>query len=47
VAQEAGVARLLLSHFYQLAERYDVKAQAGRHFRGRITKARDLLRIAW
>jgi ribonuclease BN (tRNA processing enzyme) len=47
VAQEAGVSRLLLSHFYPLAERYDVKSQAGKHFRGRITRARDLLRIEW
>jgi ribonuclease BN (tRNA processing enzyme) len=42
VAQEAGVKRLILSHFYPIAERYDVKAQAGRHFKGRITKGRDL-----
>lgn len=47
VAQESGAARLLLSHFYQVAEQYDVKAQAGKHYRGRITKARDLLQIAW
>lgn len=42
VAQEAGVKRLILSHFYPVAERYDVKRQAGRHFKGRIIKARDL-----
>ncbi len=42
VAQEAGVKRLILSHFYPIAERYDVQRQAARHFKGRITKGRDL-----
>ena len=45
VAREAGVGRLILSHFYPIAERYDVRAQAGEAFDGSITKARDLLRI--
>ncbi|MBM4124011.1 MAG: MBL fold metallo-hydrolase [Nitrospira sp.] len=45
VAQEAGVRRLILSHFYPIAERYDVKAQAGRLFAGRITIGRDLMEI--
>ncbi|MGH7260278.1 MAG: MBL fold metallo-hydrolase [Nitrospiraceae bacterium] len=43
VAQEAGVRRLILSHFYPIAEHYDVKRQAGRHFTGRIIKGQDLL----
>ena len=42
VAEAAGVKRLVLSHFYPIAERYDVKAQAARHFKGRIIKGRDL-----
>jgi ribonuclease BN (tRNA processing enzyme) len=46
VAQEAGVKRLILSHFYPVAECYDVKAQAARHFTGRIIKGRDLLSTA-
>ena len=46
VAQEAGVKRLILSHFYPIAERYDVKWQAGRHFKGRIIMGRDLLSTA-
>lgn len=46
VAQEAAVKRLILSHFYPIAERYDVKRQAGRRFQGRITVGRDLLRIS-
>lgn len=46
VAQEAGVRRLILSHFYPIAERYDVKRQAARHFKGRIIKGKDRLTIA-
>lgn len=42
VAREAGVSRLVLSHFYPLADRYDVKAQAAEEFAGRIIKGRDL-----
>ncbi len=42
VAREAGVTRLVLSHFYPIAERYNVKQQAARHFTGRIIQARDL-----
>ena len=45
VAQAAGVKRLILSHFYPVAERYDVRGQAGRHFKGRILKGRDLLSL--
>ncbi|HEY7532144.1 MAG TPA: MBL fold metallo-hydrolase [Nitrospiraceae bacterium] len=45
VAQEAGVGRLVLSHFYPIAERYDVKAQAGEAFRGPILLAKDRLRM--
>ncbi len=44
VAQQAGVGRLLLSHFYPIAERYDVRAQAGQYFGGRIRMAKDLFR---
>lgn len=45
VAREAGVRHLVLSHFYPVAERYDVKSQAGRQFGGRISVGHDLLRI--
>ena len=41
VAHQAGVKHLLLSHFYPVAERYDVKKQAARVFGGKITRARD------
>ena len=43
VAKEAGVGRLVLSHFYPIAERFDVKEQAGDAFSGPITMGRDLL----
>jgi ribonuclease BN (tRNA processing enzyme) len=46
VAQQAGVRHLVLSHFYPIAERYDVKDQAGEAFRGRITVGRDLLKLS-
>jgi ribonuclease BN (tRNA processing enzyme) len=45
VAEAAGVKRLILSHFYPIAERYDVKRQAALHFRGRIAKGRDLMTL--
>jgi ribonuclease BN (tRNA processing enzyme) len=45
VAREAGLGTLILSHFYPITERYDVRAQAGEAFGGKIVKARDLLQI--
>ena len=45
VAQEAGVGQLILSHFYPIADRYDVKAQAAEEYRGKIRKGKDLLTI--
>ena len=42
VAHEAASRRLILSHFYPIAERYDVTKQAGRYFEGRIEMGRDL-----
>ncbi len=45
VAQEAGVGQLILSHFYPLAERDDLKAQAAETYAGRIRKGQDLLTI--
>jgi ribonuclease BN (tRNA processing enzyme) len=45
VAREAAVKRLFLTHFYPIAERYDVVAQARREFNGRVSMARDRMRI--
>lgn len=46
VAQEASVGRLVLSHFYPIADRYDVKAQAGQLYGGKILKGKDGMTIA-
>jgi ribonuclease BN (tRNA processing enzyme) len=46
VAREAGVGKLILSHFYPITERYDVRAQAGEAFGGTIVKGRDLMKIS-
>lgn len=46
VAAEAGAGRLVLSHFYPVAEREDVRAQAKEAFGGDVTVGRDLLTIA-
>jgi len=45
VAQEAGVKRLILSHFYPVAERYNLIGQASEEFEGRVAMARDRMRI--
>lgn len=44
-ARDAGVSRLVLSHFYPIAERYNVREQAGEAFSGKIRIARDLARF--
>jgi ribonuclease BN (tRNA processing enzyme) len=45
VAREAGAKRLVLSHFYQAADRSNVVTQARRFFSGPIIKAKDLLTL--
>jgi ribonuclease BN (tRNA processing enzyme) len=45
VAAEAGVSRLILSHFYPIAERYNVREQAGERFGGMVMLGRDRLTI--
>jgi ribonuclease BN (tRNA processing enzyme) len=45
VAHEAGAGLLVLSHFYPIADRYDVKAQAAEKYGGGIQKGKDLLTI--
>jgi ribonuclease BN (tRNA processing enzyme) len=45
IARRAGVGHVILSHFYPIAERYDVKRQAGRHFKDRVSLGRDLMRV--
>ena len=43
MARAAGVTKLVLSHFYPLADRSNVVRQAGIHFSGKIIKAQDLM----
>jgi ribonuclease BN (tRNA processing enzyme) len=45
IAQQAGAKRLVLSHFYQDADRSNVVAQARRFFSGPVIKAKDLLTL--
>lgn len=45
VAKEAGIGQLVLSHFYPIADRYDVRAQAAEQYGGKIWKGKDLLTI--
>ena len=44
-ARDAGASQLILSHFYPIAERYDVRAQAGEAFAGKIRMGKDLLTV--
>ncbi len=45
VAREAGVSRLVLSHFYPVADRYDVRGQACEEYGGTILLGRDLAKL--
>ena len=43
VAKKAKIKKLVLSHFYETADRSNVVAQARRFFSGPIIKGKDLL----
>ncbi|HNP61334.1 MAG TPA: hypothetical protein PKM72_10860, partial [Nitrospirales bacterium] len=43
VAEKANAKKLVLSHFYEAADRSNVVAQARRFFSGPIIKGKDLL----
>jgi ribonuclease BN (tRNA processing enzyme) len=45
VAEKANIKKLLLSHFYETADRSNVVAQARRFFSGKIVKGKDLLTL--
>jgi ribonuclease BN (tRNA processing enzyme) len=45
IAREAGVKRLVLSHFYPIADQADVVRQARREYRGHVLKGRDLMTL--
>jgi ribonuclease BN (tRNA processing enzyme) len=42
IAREAGCRHLVLTHFYPVFERDDIRRRVRRAFRGRLTLARDL-----
>ena len=45
VAQKANVKKLVLTHFYETADRSNVVTQARRFFSGKIVKGKDLLTL--
>ena len=45
VAKKAKIKKLVLSHFYETADRSNVVAQARRYFSGTIVKGKDLLTL--
>jgi ribonuclease BN (tRNA processing enzyme) len=42
IAEQANCRRLALTHFYPVFKGYDIRKRVRRHFRGRLTLARDL-----
>ena len=45
IAQEAGVRRLLLTHFYPPCDEADVLTQCKASFEGEVMKAEDMMRV--
>jgi ribonuclease BN (tRNA processing enzyme) len=45
VAKKANIKKLVLSHFYEKADRSNVVAQARRFFSGPVIKGKDLLNL--
>jgi ribonuclease BN (tRNA processing enzyme) len=45
IAQDAEASRVVLSHFYPIAERYAVRQQAQRRYDGRVLMAKDRLKL--
>jgi len=45
VAKKANIKKLVLSHFYETADRSNVVAQARRFFSGPVVKGKDLLTL--
>jgi len=43
LAAEAGVKCLVLTHFYPEVEGTDVAGQVGKHFKGKVVLAEDLM----
>jgi ribonuclease BN (tRNA processing enzyme) len=47
MAQQAGVKRLVLTHFYPACDQADIGQQCAGKFGGEIIVARDLMRFEW
>ena len=45
IAKEAGVKKLILTHFYPVCEGYDLITPCKKYFSGEVILARDLLKI--
>ena len=45
IAAEAGCRHLVLTHFYPVFRGYDIRRRVRRHFRGRLTLARDFTTV--
>ena len=45
LATEAKVKKLVLTHFYPPCEKYDIKKQAQKTYKGQIVLAKDLMKI--
>lgn len=45
IATKAKIKKLVLSHFYPKAEKYDLKKQAQKYYKGTVIVAKDLMTI--
>jgi len=45
MAQQAGVKKLVLTHFYPECDKVDIRQQCAKTFSGEIILAKDLMRI--
>jgi ribonuclease BN (tRNA processing enzyme) len=45
IAEAAGAAHLVLTHFYPICDAYDIRAQCRTRYSGRLTLAEDLLEL--
>lgn len=45
IARESGCRRLVLTHLYPICDRYNILSECRKEYKGKLTIARDLLRI--
>lgn len=46
IARESGCRHLVLTHLYPICDRYNILSECRKEYKGKLTLARDLLRIA-